>query len=61
MRCPRCESTDVRYEGEVGAPGFGQAYRCGTCDAPLLKAMGILIDVDESDPEDLELQPWEVE
>jgi len=36
VKCPKCESKDVVFVAEIGAPGHGQAYNCKNCGEKLV-------------------------
>jgi transposase-like protein len=57
MNCPTCNSTNLVYEGDFSAPGFGQSYKCNCCGANLRKAYGVLQNLKHIDPSDLDMDP----
>jgi hypothetical protein len=54
---PVVDDCTLVYEGRVGAPGYGEAYRCQFCDRPWLKIGTRYVDpreaVYELRPEDV--------
>jgi hypothetical protein len=57
----KCKHTVVTFEGFIGAPGYGQAWRCVDCDEALWSAGGAINAVPYSDLEKPpELSPEDV-
>jgi len=49
-----------RYEGDIGAPGYGKVYQCEHCGKEWIKRGDEFLDPQLMDVEDMELQRWQV-
>ena len=59
MNCPTCQSTDITYNGEIAAPGYGKSYSCRSCGANLRVVGKSIQDYADIDPSDLDMDPWD--
>jgi hypothetical protein len=59
--CSRCGHGELDYEGEAGAPGVGSFWRCPKCGTSYHKRYGRFTLMEQVDPLDLVLQPWQVQ
>jgi hypothetical protein len=46
---------DLEFQGEIGAPGIGQAWKCRVCDAPWAKLGNVFYRPGDDEPEMMKL------
>jgi len=56
--CAYCKSTNTEYQGEYGAPGYGQSWKCNACGKPFDVVGGTSVPIPD---EPRVFEPWEVE
>lgn len=59
IKCNEC-SGKLSYQGDRGAPGYGQSWKCKECGASYTKVGNAVYNNQDIDPEEFIFSEWDV-